>query len=225
MRGPLPYRTENAGAVMADALAPVRGPLRLRDLKNVAAGQAAAASLRPVVLEVHGREIALVVRTAKDVRDNMVHRGPALNRAPADPVHAAVVSEDAGHAGATAAAEALGVNPSTHLGHENGSRGIRPVTAEQYARGLGCDASWILYGDGELSVQARAMSASPVPGEVVVVPDRRLAEVLAVLADTFEDYNPSARRDLIARFWIAFPELKERADSGVGRRLARLARG
>ena len=153
----------------------------------------------------------------------MVHRVPALNRAPADPVHAAVVSEDAGHAGATAAAEALDVNPSTYLGHENGSRGIRPVIAERYARGLGCDASWLLYG--EPSVQARAMPASPMPGDVVAVSDRRLAEALAVLADTFEDYNASAQRDLIARFWIAFPELKERADSGAGRRLARLACG
>ncbi|MDE0241112.1 MAG: hypothetical protein OXI95_04975 [bacterium] len=52
-----------------------------------------------------------------------------------------------------------------------------------------------------------------------------MAEVLAALADTFEEYNASARRDLIARFWIAFPELKERVDSGAGRRLARLARG
>ena len=131
--------------------------------------------------------------------------------------------EDAGHASASAAAEALGVIPSTYLGHENGSRGIRSVTTERYARGLGCDASWILYG--ELSVQARAVPASPVPSEMVAVPDRRLAEVLAALADTFEEYNASARRDLIARFWIAFPELKERVDSGAGRRLARLARG
>ncbi|MDE0046516.1 MAG: hypothetical protein OXU19_11765 [bacterium] len=69
------------------------------------------------------------------------------------------------------------------------------------------------------------MPARPVPSEVVAVPDRRLAEALAVLADTFEDYNPSARRDLIARFWIAFPELRERAESGAGRQLARLARG
>ena len=129
----------------------------------------------------------------------------------------------AGHASATAAAEALGVRPSTYLGHENGSRGIRPVTAEQYARGLGCDASWLLYG--QPSVQARAAPARPVPGDEAAVSDRRLAEALAVLADAFEDYNASAQRDLIARFWIAFPELKERVESGAGRRLARLARG
>lgn len=129
----------------------------------------------------------------------------------------------AGHASATAAAEALGVKPSTYLGHENGSRGIRPVTAERYARGLGCDASWILYGGP--SAQARAVPARPEPSEVVAVPDRGLAEVLAVLADTFEDYNASAQRDLITRFWIAFPELKDRMESGKGRRLARLARG
>ncbi|MDE0242777.1 MAG: helix-turn-helix transcriptional regulator [bacterium] len=131
--------------------------------------------------------------------------------------------EHAGHTSATAAAEALGVTPSTYLGHENGSRGIRPVTAERYARGLGCDASWILYG--EPSAQARAIPARPVPSEGVAVSDRRLAEALAVLADTFEDYNAGARRDLIARFWIAFPELRERVESGAGRRMARLARG
>ena len=153
----------------------------------------------------------------------MVDLVPALNRAPADPAHAAVLGDDAGHACATVAAAALDVNPSTYLGHENGSRGIRPVTAERYARGLGYDASWILYG--EPSALARAVPVRPIMSEEVVVSDRRLAEALAVLADTFEDYNPSAQRDLIARFWIAFPELKERADSGTGRRLARLARG
>ena len=150
-------------------------------------------------------------------------RARPQSRAPADPVHAAVVSEDAGHVSATAAAEALGVNPLTYLGHENGSRGIRPVTAERYARGLGCDASWILYG--EPSALAGAVPVRPILSEEVVVSDRRLAEALAVLADTFEDYNPSARRDLIARFWIAFPELRERVESDMGRRLARLARG
>ncbi|MDE0342348.1 MAG: hypothetical protein OXK82_04110 [Deltaproteobacteria bacterium] len=69
------------------------------------------------------------------------------------------------------------------------------------------------------------MPVRPILSEEVVVSDRRLAEALAVLADTFEDYNPSARRDLIARFWIAFPELRERVESDMGRRLARLARG
>ena len=49
----------------------------------------------------------------------------------------------------------------------------------------------------------------------VAVSDRRLAEALAVLADTFEEYNASARRDLIARFWIAFPETER--ESGVWR--------
>ena len=71
--------------------------------------------------------------------------------------------------------------------------------------------------------------ADPVPAESAPesqpVPDRRIAEVLAVLADAWEGYDARAKEDLVARFWGLFPDLRERAIAGEGRRLARLARG
>ena len=70
---------------------------------------------------------------------------------------------------------------------------------------------------------------APVPAErgpeSQPVSDRRLAEVLAVLADAFEEYDGRAREDMIARFWGLHPDLRERAIAGEGRRLARLAGG
>ena len=63
------------------------------------------------------------------------------------------------------------------------------------------------------------------PGDVAGVPveDRRLAEMLAVLADEFEALNPRGQESLCTRFWAAYPDLRERALAGQGRRLARLA--
>ena len=68
---------------------------------------------------------------------------------------------------------------------------------------------------------------STAPGDVAGVPveDRRLAEMLAVLADEFEALNPRGQESLCTRFWAAYPDLRERALAGQGRRLARLAGG
>ena len=49
------------------------------------------------------------------------------------------------------------------------------------------------------------------------VPDRRIAEALAVLADEYEALNPRGRESLLMRFWAAYPDLRERE-----RRLARV---
>lgn len=57
------------------------------------------------------------------------------------------------------------------------------------------------------------------------VPDRRIAEVLAVLADEWEAADARTREALLIRFWHAYPDLRERAAARAGRRLARLARG
>lgn len=57
------------------------------------------------------------------------------------------------HAGfdtATAAAEALGIKEPTYLGHENGSRGFRKSSAEQYARRFGVSLEWLLTGRGPM---------------------------------------------------------------------------
>lgn len=55
--------------------------------------------------------------------------------------------EAAGYKTAKAAAEALGISPETYRGHENGSRGITPARAKQYARLFGVDVGWLLYGE------------------------------------------------------------------------------
>jgi hypothetical protein len=49
----------------------------------------------------------------------------------------------------TTAARAFGWPESTYLGHENGSRALRPSTAERYARAYGVSLSWLLTGEAE----------------------------------------------------------------------------
>ncbi|WP_458756653.1 LexA family transcriptional regulator [Afipia sp. TerB] len=52
----------------------------------------------------------------------------------------------AGFASASDAAKALGVKEPTYLGHENGSRGFKKASAEQYARRFGVSLEWLLTG-------------------------------------------------------------------------------
>lgn len=54
----------------------------------------------------------------------------------------------AGFADATEAANRHGWKASTYLGHENGSRGIKPDVAQQYARAFRVGADWLLFGAG-----------------------------------------------------------------------------
>lgn len=70
-----------------------------------------------------------------------------------------------------------------------------------------------------------AADAPSAPADVAGVPveDRRLAEMLAVLADEFEALNERGQESLCTRFWHAHPDLRERALARQGRRLARLA--
>ena len=70
-----------------------------------------------------------------------------------------------------------------------------------------------------------AAGRSTAPADVAGVPveDRRLAEMLAVLADEFEALNARGQESLCTRFWHAHPDLRERALARQGRRLARLA--
>ena len=49
--------------------------------------------------------------------------------------------------------------------------------------------------------------AKPAQG-MMPVKDRRLAEILALLADEWEALNPHGRAQLAARFETAFPELR-----------------
>lgn len=52
----------------------------------------------------------------------------------------------AGFASASDAAKALGVKEPTYMGHENGSRGFKKASAEQYARRFGVSLEWLLTG-------------------------------------------------------------------------------
>jgi len=55
----------------------------------------------------------------------------------------------AGFPTGSAAAEAVGVRPSTYLGHENGSRGVEADAARRYARAFRVSPEWILFGGDE----------------------------------------------------------------------------
>jgi DNA-binding XRE family transcriptional regulator len=54
----------------------------------------------------------------------------------------------AGFDTASAAAEALGVNKQTYLGHENGLRGFRKDSAQLYARKFGVNVDWLFLKQG-----------------------------------------------------------------------------
>ncbi|MFC5736924.1 XRE family transcriptional regulator [Sinirhodobacter huangdaonensis] len=57
--------------------------------------------------------------------------------------------ERAGYAVATDAARRFGWATPTYLAHENGSRGIKPEKAREYARAFRVSAEWLLLGIGE----------------------------------------------------------------------------
>lgn len=61
------------------------------------------------------------------------------------------------------AARRLGVNPNTYAQHENGIRGFRHPTAEQYARAFAVDLTWLLTGKGEMGRKAKTGAQNTVP--------------------------------------------------------------
>lgn len=65
------------------------------------------------------------------------------------------------------AAESMGVRVSTYLGHENGSRGIKPGMATRYAKKFKVTEQWLLYGVGD-----PPGSNGDVKAEVVSIIDR-----------------------------------------------------
>lgn len=56
---------------------------------------------------------------------------------------------DAGYRGPAEAAAAFGWNPHSYKSHENGTRGLRRLTAERYGRAYHVSAAWLLTGEGE----------------------------------------------------------------------------
>ena len=97
---------------------------------------------------------------------------------------------------------------------------IRPVSELREA------ASAPLRSASDLSPGTRETDpASPPPPPGVApepVPDRHIAEVLAVLADTYDDLDESGRALLLAHFWATHPALRESGGSrgSSGRRRA-----
>jgi len=72
---------------------------------------------------------------------------------------------EAGYATASAAAEALGTSIPTYLGHENGSRGFKRDSADQYARKFNVSMEWLLTGKGPK--ERRSTRPDPVEGRYV----------------------------------------------------------
>lgn len=62
---------------------------------------------------------------------------------------------------------AFGIKPSTYTHHENGTRGLRPAKAEEYARLLkNCSAEWLLYGKGRGPDDTAAPGPIPSAGSI-----------------------------------------------------------
>lgn len=53
----------------------------------------------------------------------------------------------AGFRGSSEAAERFDWNKNTYKSHENGVRGIKPESAERYARAFSVSAAWLLTGE------------------------------------------------------------------------------
>jgi len=70
--------------------------------------------------------------------------------------------EAAGYQNPTDAARAFGWKPSTYLGHENGSRGLRAEAAQRYAKAFSVNWLWLVGGGEGKPPAARA----PTPTEV-----------------------------------------------------------
>ena len=73
-----------------------------------------------------------------------------------------------------------------------------------------CNALGIELYIGPPRATADVISDVPEAPGLVPVSDRRLAKMLAILADEYEAMNPRGRDALAARFDIAFPELGTR---------------
>ena len=71
--------------------------------------------------------------------------------------------------------------------------------------------------------QHGAKAHGPREFDLGPVTDPELATVIATITDEFEGLNDHGRKSLFTRFWSYFPDLRARAESRTGRRLARMA--
>jgi SOS-response transcriptional repressor LexA len=73
---------------------------------------------------------------------------------------------EAGFETAVDAARAYGWGQSTYISHENGTRGLKPAKAEQYARAFKVQPEWLLYGKTKNVAKPSERRTVPLVGYV-----------------------------------------------------------
>lgn len=107
--------------------------------------------------------------------------------------------KNAGFATASEAAKALGVREPTYLGHENGSRGFKAPSAQQYARRFGVSPEWLLFGKSP--VEAPPASRQKPPPETVT----RVPLLDSVTAGKLK--APTTQIPIDDVMWLSFSDL------------------
>lgn len=72
-----------------------------------------------------------------------------------------------GYETADAAAQALGVSPSTYRAHENEQNGLKPRSAAKYAKKFSVSEVWLLFGHGDEGT-GRSMATNKDQGMIEV---------------------------------------------------------
>lgn len=139
--------------------------------------------------------------------------------------------KEAGYETARAAAIALGVKEPTYIGHENGSRGFRRDSADQYARKFRVGLEWLLTGKGpkerrHLRVEPGATRYINLVGYVSAgaqthffANDEPLDEVEAPVGSTDATVAVEIRGDSLGSFfdrWLVFyDDVRRPVDSSL----------
>lgn len=134
-----------------DAVTPVPEPNSTRKdtISGVDFGGArliAAAVPNDLLMRSHARNVPY----AHLLHKCLSHTSGRYNRAMSTLAERLVMArEGAGCTTAREGAERVGAIYDTYAQHENGTRGFRADTAQKYARALGVEAEWLLYGKGK----------------------------------------------------------------------------
>lgn len=100
--------------------------------------------------------------------------------------------EKSGFGDASEAARRFGWATSTYLGHENGSRGLRPEVALKYARAFKVEPDWLMFGRGVPALAERAEED-----------DRDLVPIFDIEASAGHGAIPSEYEEIAGR--MSFP--------------------
>lgn len=119
-----------------------------------------------------------------------------------------IARERAGYATAADAALALDISRFTYAQHENGTRGFKKDSADQYARKFKVSVEWLLYGRGAAdqpdSVPSEdvleQMVREAIEAEVTV--DTKLSDLPRILGSNLREQLKHYEADpKVARFW------------------------